>query len=445
MRRMRNIAALVAMITAACVSVALAAGTASTTPPSVSTGSATNATETTATLNGAVNPNGTATDYAFQWGPTNGYGHETSLASAGAGTAWESVSASLSALTPGTTYHFRIIAINGAGDTVVGNDQTLTTTGTAPGPSAAPTASTKPASSVTQSTATVNGTVNPAGQNTTYYFEYGPTANYGLETGAAGAGSGTADEQVSANLSALTPGTTYHFRVVAVSAGGTTLGTDQTFTTTAQPVVTTGTASAVGQNGATLNGTVNPDGKATTYYFQFGKSNTYGTNTPTQNAGSGTTDVAVHAGIGGLTANTTYHYRLVATNSDGTTYGNDVTFQTQGSSVTPPPSASQVRVMGRMGFVSPGRIIGVEVGCFGGSTTCSGHIAMSHNGTLIGQRDFSIAPDSGGFQNLQISSTGWNALKQNHVFHLLPVTINITTSSGQHLTYTMHLARWVWH
>ena len=101
--------------------------------------------------------------------------------------------------------------------------------------------------------------------------------------------------------------------------------------------------------------------------------------------------------------------------------------------------------MGRMGFVSPGGIIGVEAGCFGGTTTCNGHVTMSHNGVVIGQRNFSIAPSSGGFQNIGLSSFGKSLLRFNRVFALLKVSVNVTTTTGQRTQQVMALARWVWH
>src|SRR5690348_4410048 len=116
--------------------VALAQGASA---PTVTTSAATGVTGSGATLNGSVNPNGQQTSYAFQWGPTAGYGHETALTSAGSGNGTSSVSATLSGLASGTTYHFRIIAISGAG-TSVGADQSFTTTGSAPPPSPAPSA-----------------------------------------------------------------------------------------------------------------------------------------------------------------------------------------------------------------------------------------------------------------------------------------------------------------
>ncbi len=94
------------------------------------------------------------------------------------------------------------------------------------------------------------------------------------------------------------------------------------------PVATTLAATSVTSTGATLNGTVNPNGLAATYYFQWGTTTSYGNTTTSTSAGSGTTAVAESASLASLTGGITYHYRLVATNSDGTSYGNDFTFTT---------------------------------------------------------------------------------------------------------------------
>lgn len=340
MRKSLRAALCLAAVALTILPVALAQGASS--APSVTTSPATGVSDTGAKLNGTVNPNGEQTSYAFQWGPTNGYGHETALTSAGSGTSPSSVSATLSGLAPGSTYHFRVIAMNGTG-TSVGADETFTTTGTAPAPSPAPQATTGSAANVGQSGATVTGTVTPNGQPTTYYFEYGPTPNYGFETSPTNAGSGVTGQAVSATLSGLASDTTYYYRLVAVSNGGTALGSGQSFKT------------------------------------------------------------------------------------------------------EPGQTASHVAFMGRMGFVSPGGIIGVEAGCFGGQNACAGHVTMSHDGIVIGQRNFNIAPNSGGFQNIALSQAGRHMLLQNDVFHLLAVNVSVTTVSGQRTAQVMHLARWIWH
>src|SRR5690349_1060257 len=178
-----------------------------------------------------------------------------------------------------------------------------------------PVVTTGNATAITPTSATVNGTVNPEGQSTTYYFEYGTSTSYGSQTSMAGAGSGTADVKVSTAIASLTPNTTYHYRVVASNASGTMLGADVSFKTPKPPapVVVTRHATSVAQTSATLNGTVNPEGQATSYVFQYGTSSAYGAQTPSASAGAGTKTIVVSAAIGPLTPNTTYHYRLVAT------------------------------------------------------------------------------------------------------------------------------------
>ena len=108
--------------------------------------------------------------------------------------------------------------------------------------------------------------------------------------------------------------------IVATNSGGTRYGSDRTFTTTGPPVVATNPATNVASFSATLNGSVNPDGLSTTVRFQYGRTTSYGSTTTSQTkSGNTTQNVAVN--ISGLAANKTYHFRIVATNSNGTTYG----------------------------------------------------------------------------------------------------------------------------
>jgi hypothetical protein len=92
--------------------------------------------------------------------------------------------------------------------------------------------------------------------------------------------------------------------------------------------VTTGAPLAVAKTTATLSGTVNPGGGTTTYYFQYGKTLSYGSKTPKTTLAATMSDVSVSAAVSGLSAATAYHVRLVATNASGTTYGADVQFTT---------------------------------------------------------------------------------------------------------------------
>jgi hypothetical protein len=95
------------------------------------------------------------------------------------------------------------------------------------------------------------------------------------------------------------------------------------------PSVTTVAASSVSASAATLNGTVNPSGSSTRYYFQYGKSTSYGSSAPAVSLSSGTPAMGVTAALSGLPSATTYHFRLVAANATGISHGSDMTFATR--------------------------------------------------------------------------------------------------------------------
>jgi phosphodiesterase/alkaline phosphatase D-like protein len=279
--------------------------------PLATTTTATAVSSSAASLNGSLNPEGVPTTYYFQYGTTAAYGSKTATQSGGSATAAQAVVVNVTGLEASQTYHYRLVAAS-AGGTVVGADLTFTTS-KLPVPAVA----TGGATSVTTAAAVLTGTVNPAGLATTYYFQFGTTSGYGHNTTAHSAGSGTAAAAVSQALSGLAARTTYHYRIVAVSAGGTVAGKDATFATTGAPTVTTGAASAVTTTTATLTGSIDPHGVATTYYFEYGtKSPT--TKTPVASAGAGTVTVAVSAPLAGLVPGTSYVYRLVAVGASTT-------------------------------------------------------------------------------------------------------------------------------
>ena len=402
----------------------------------MSTAPASAVTDTGAVLNGTVNPEGQATEDAFQWGPTTGYGHETTVTSAGSGTTAANISATLAGLAPGSVYHFRTIALS-AGGTSVGADETFTTSGTAPASAPAPTAVTGSASNLAQSSMTLSGTVDPDGQQTTDYFEFGPTSNYGYETTPSNAGAGTSDLPVTASLTGLSSSTIYHYRIVAVSAGGTTLGADHTATTTTPPQVTTGSPSKIDSSSGVLNAVINPEGQSTTYYFQFGTTTAYGLQTPPTWIGSSTADVAVHHEPQGLVADTTYHYRVVAQNAGGISYGADRTLTTIGATEI----VSRLRILGRMGFVSRSGWVGVVLGCFAGQTSCAGHLTITRGATILAQRNFTVTATNGGFQNVRLSGGAMRLFRGGYTGPVMS-EVTATTTSGQHTAQALSLASW---
>src|ERR1700691_5722211 len=197
-------------------------------------------------------------------------------------------------------------------------------------------------SSITRTSALLSATIGSQSATTKWKLEYVPAAEY--QPGAANpyaAGGSTALAQIAPAaqgtavgplpLTGLLAGTTYDYRLVASNEVGSTYGPQHTFTTAAAtpPIVTTGAAAEVAQTGVLLTGTVNTRELQTSYEFEVGTRTASEGATLFGNAGSGGVE-AVSASLQFLIPGVTYHYRLLASNEDGTTYGQDMTFTTPG-------------------------------------------------------------------------------------------------------------------
>ncbi len=195
--------------------------------PSVVTGKASKVKQTSAVLNATVNPNGSSTVYAFQWGlAAPGYGLVSHAHSAGGGTKAVSVKTTAGGLIPGTVYHYRIVAFSKFGNTA-GSDRTFRTGGSPPAD-----ATTGPAVQVGKSFVTLTGVVNPRGAVTSYQFQYGTTAGYGSLTASGSLPAGKTPQTVSAPIQGLASGTIFHYRLLATHSGfPPTYGADQIFMT----------------------------------------------------------------------------------------------------------------------------------------------------------------------------------------------------------------------
>jgi hypothetical protein len=306
-------------------------------PSTVKTGAATGITRSTATLNGTADPEGESSTFYFEYGTTRHYG-KTAPAGAPPGESVgtttpgdQPVSELISGLTPGATYHYRLVEVNGKGSSY-GLDRTFEVL------PAVKDVTTDPVSELHRTDATLNSTMDPDGNTTHYYFEWGRTKRYG-STSAAPPGvelpiSAPGDQHPSAVAAGLTPETTYHYRVVATDPiFGVTYGADRTFTT--EPAVIgldTDPASEIEPTSGVLEGHLDPDGIPTTYYFEWGKSHFYGHELPTAPGEDvGTTsagNLSLSKKLAALEPGTTYHFRIAAVNSFGTTVGSDRSFTT---------------------------------------------------------------------------------------------------------------------
>jgi hypothetical protein len=195
--------------------------------PDVETLEATGISSTVATLNGIVNPKGHATEVSFDFGTTSAYGTVYTVQSLLNGNGPTPVHYQVSDLVPGITYHYRIHGLSATADSV-GEDKSFFTPPSAPG------AFTNAATRIKPDSARLNGTVMANGRNTSIYFEYGLSSDYGgTVIGTPDSIESTLHDPVNtfADISGLVFNTTYHYRVVAISNSDTTFGIDRTFKT----------------------------------------------------------------------------------------------------------------------------------------------------------------------------------------------------------------------
>ena len=317
--------------------------------PNAVTISASSITQTSASISGTVNPNGNNTTAWFEYGTAQSLGAKVGSNSIGNGNSSINQTYFLTNLQPNTTYFYRMVGQNSAG-TTNGNILSFTTNANNPPPppvsGSAPTINTGPAFSVTQTSASISGTVNPNGNNTTAWFEYGTAQSLGNIIGSqsvnTGSGSGSGNVSLNAFLSNLQVNTTYYYRVMAQNDYGTTNGNILSFTTNANnpppvqqngsaPSVSTGGTNSVGQTYASVSGTVYPNGDYTNAWFEYGSNLSLGYTSSHQSAGNGPSQFILNSSFGALQPNTTYYYRAVANNSYGTARGSIMSFTTQSS------------------------------------------------------------------------------------------------------------------
>jgi hypothetical protein len=256
--------------------------------------------------------------------------------------------------------------------------------------------------------ATLNGSVNPNSVALTdCHFDYGPTIAYGKTVPCVpSVGSIPADSSehpVSAQITGLEPGVSYHYRLSAANSNGSSTGLDREVSTPPLAKIDSATASNLTATTADLSVVINPGGLGTTYHLEYGPSTAYGHIIPLapESIGAGTTDIPRTQHITGLTSDTLYHWRVIATNAAGTSTGVDHTFiyPTSGSGTLPDgrgyemvtPVAKNAALLGNIflglqpDVSSDGsRLVLSSLQCFGDAVSCiakRGGVGMSYEFT----------------------------------------------------------------
>jgi MYXO-CTERM domain-containing protein len=321
--------------------------------PAVTSMAATAVTSTGATLNGSANPKLADATGWFRYDTTDPGACDDSFGtrapasggtSLGAGSSAVPYSEVLAGLAAGTKYYFCAIADNAVG-TGFGAVLSFTTP-------AAPAVTTQAATTVLTTAALLNASANPNTAATTGWFRYDTTDpgacddSFGTRAPMAGGtslGSGGASVPYSQALMGLLPLTTYYYCAVAENAVGKSFGAVLSFTTLALPVVTTEDATDLMSSSATLNGSANPNGDASTAWFRYdttdpGKcDDMFGTRAPASggtSVGAGLSAVAFSEALADLVPGTTYYFCAIASNGAGTSFGEVLTLTTPAEAPT---------------------------------------------------------------------------------------------------------------
>jgi alpha-tubulin suppressor-like RCC1 family protein len=289
------------------------------TPPAVTTGNASGITATSATLSGNLTSLGSASSVSvsFQLGTSPGaYGFETT---AEVRNSLGSFQFSVSSLASGTTYYYRARA-TGTG-TSYGLEKSFTTT-------TPPTATTGDASSITTSSATLNGDLKSLGSasSVSVSFQWGTSPGvYGNETTVEVRGSTGAFQF---NLGGLSSGTTYYYRAKA-AGDGTSYGMERSLTTATLPAVTTiDASSSISTNSARLNGNLTSLGSAGSITVNFVWGTSPGSHPNETTVQAMVSMGAFHFDLGGLAPGTTYYYRARVNGGGEAVYGLEKSFTT---------------------------------------------------------------------------------------------------------------------
>ena len=324
--------------------------------PEVTTLSATGINTDSARLQGEVDPNGDSTDAWFEWGTSSSdLDEETDDQSTGDGTNTVDFSEVINDLEPGETYFFRAVARNDFG-TDFGSIKSFTTDEEEEEEEGdAPDVITLSATDINTNDACLRGEVDPNGDSTDAWFEWG-TSSFDLdeETDDQSVGSGTSVRSFSFCLDDLEADETYFFRAVAENDLGDDLGSIRSFTTdedgveeeeVGPPDATTLSATGITSTSAALRGEVNPNNDQTDTWFEWGTTRSLSRKTGDQSIGSGDRDVSVSFVLTGLSPSTTYFYRVAAENDEGDDRGSILSFQTTASVVIPPVTTVIERIV----------------------------------------------------------------------------------------------------
>jgi hypothetical protein len=284
-------------------------------PPIVSNEKALSVTETTAKVGFTINPNGAATTYVVEYGPTTSYGKKTTPVEIGATPGPQALTQTLTGLEPGKTYHFDVVATNSAAPKgVSGGDQSFTTESNAPlnatGKSVSGTAGVKLSATVATFT-----DADPNGVASDYMASIdwgdGTASTAGTVSAAAGGGFEVTGSHTYAAAGQYTTSVTIN------DVGGAKASATGSANIIGLPAVSNVTVLSVTETTAKVGFAIDPDGADTTYTIEYGPTTSYGQKTAPVDIGATPGPQSLTQTLTGLEPGKTYHFHVLATNSAG--------------------------------------------------------------------------------------------------------------------------------
>jgi hypothetical protein len=299
----------------------------------------------------------------------------------------------------------------------------------------------------------LRGAVDTGGLPGTWHFEYGPTTGYGRSSPVESMDPTYWTPYGVFSTVLELPAGTYHYRLVVDTRLGEATGEDRTFkieyATSPQPAdhpsptVQDASAQEIGSDAATLVGNISHYGLPTTYWFEYGPTADLGSATPEDSPLVTWLPIIAYARLTGLEPATTYHFRLMARNANGTATGEDETFTTASPDPPPPPAegamapsprvavlASTADVDSRGRFALPLVVRGSR-GSWSGSLT-----VYSANGTMLGERrDIALAAERRTRVKLTLSRSALRRLRHAGRRRMAArVTVKLHTRAGLRVT-----------